>query len=332
MLKKNRINKIHRRYTPRIICNIPKGISMKLINKINKHDWHNNYDLIKLRRKLNMRIHIRSELRESLTILSSVLLIFCNYNLYNNYIFEIKTPFEIIAHSMNMLHIYSNGRKCYDPPLNALRTLEKLKYIIVLRGKNPDTGYNKPLRIWLTKKFFTSRNITIRELRFYLSKYEKWVIKNNFTSNILNFNNRHLLKMRAIGIDLFKKPSLRNLLIKERRLILGDNFINKIKLNIRLYNNLNKYSKNFGYLKYFNKKNNYKNKINNNNNIVTSLINNNKSKFWYCKFINWSLTKMPYEIILLEKKIKKKYPELIFKNSEMYYKILFKKGKKSLLI
>lgn len=330
LLKKSKINKIHRRYTPKIMCNIPRGIIWKLINKINKHDWHYNYDLIKLRRKLKMRIHARSELCESLTVLSSTLLIYCNYTLYSNYIFEIKAPFEIIAHSMNMLHIYNNGRKSYDPALNALRVLEKLKYIIVLRGKNPDTGHNKPLRIWLTKKFFTSRNITIGELRFYLNKYEKWVVKNNLTSNLLKFNNKHLLKMRVIGIDLLRKPSLRSLLIKERKLILGNKFINKIKLNIRLNNNnLSKCSKNINYLKSFNKNINY-NKIFNSSNIVTSLINKRKSKFWYCKFINWSLTQMPYKIISLEKKFKEENPQLI-KNSEMYYKTLLKKGKKSLL-
>ncbi len=334
LLRKSKINKIHRRYTPKIICNIPRGITTKLIDKISKHNWHYNYDLIKLRRKLNMRIHVRSELCESLTVLSSTLLIYCNYTLYSNYIFEIKAPFEIISHSMNMLHIYSNGRKSYDPPLNALHVLEKLKYIIVLRGKNPDTGHNKPLRIWLTKKFFTSRNITVGELRFYLNKYEKWVLNNNFTSNLLYFNNKHLLKMRVIGIDLLRKKSLRCLLIKERKLILGNKLIDKIKLNIKLYGNcknLNKYSKNI--FRSFNKNISY-NKNFNSSKIVSSLINNNnnkaKSKFWYCKFINWSLTQMPYKIIFLEKKFKKENPELI-KNSEMYYKNLLKRGKKILL-
>ncbi len=42
--------------------------------------------------------------------------------------------------------------------------------------------------------------------------------------------------MRVIGIDLLSKPSLRNLLIKEKKIILGDKFLDKIKSNIRLSN------------------------------------------------------------------------------------------------
>ncbi len=37
---------------------------------------------------------------------------------------------------------------------------------------------------------------------------------------------------------------------------------------------------------------------------------------------------MPYQIILLEKKLKEENPELINSSSEMYYKILLKRGKK----
>ncbi len=312
---KNKIKKIHRRYTPKIICNIPRGITSKLVARVSKHNWHYNYDLISLRRQYNMRIHARSELCECLTILSCVLIIHCNYNLYSDYLFEIKAPFEIIAHSMNMLHIYSNGRKSYDPPLNALRILEKLKYLIILRGKNPDTGHNRPLRIWLTKKFFTSRGIKIDELRLILNKYEKWVVKKNLTKNFLNFKDKHLFKMRVIGIDLLSKPLLRNLLIKEKKIILGNKFLDKIKSNIRLSN----FKKNNKIINLINSNK----KLDNNNNFIKT-----ESNVWYCKFINWSLTQMPYQIILLEKKFKKEKPDLLNSNPEMYYKILLKRGKK----
>ncbi len=307
IIKEKNIKKIHRRYNPKLLCRIPKGIVSRLVYKVKDHDWHYNNDLISLRRELKIRIHARSELCETLNVLSSALIVHCNLNLYSEYLFEIKVPFEIIASSINMLHIYENGRKSYDPPLHALRVLEKLKYLIVLRTKDPDTGHNKPLRIWLTKKFFTSRGITLRKLRFFLYKYENWIIRNNLTNNFLSYRNKHLLKMRIIGIDLLKFPSLRNLLIKIKKNILGDKFINKINSNIKFYsNNIRKQN--------FLNKNSF-NKV-------------NKSNFWYCKFIHWTYTKMPYQVFLLESSFRKENPKLINIDPEKYYKTLLKRGQK----
>ncbi len=270
-IKKNiKKKKIHRRYIPKLSCRIPRGIASKLIARVSNHNWHHNYDLINLRRKLGMRIHARSELCETLTILSSVLIAHCNYSVYSEYLFEIYVPFEIIAYSMNMLHIYENGRKSYDPPLHALRILEKLKYLIIFRQRNPDTGHCKPLRIWLTPRFFTSRGITIQEIRLSLMKLEKWVINKKLTSTYISYKNKHLIKMRVIGIDLIKYPSLRNLLLNIRKNILGKIFIEQIKNNIRsFYNN--------------NNNNNNKNK---NGKLFNKIEKNKPSNFWYCKFIN----------------------------------------------
>ncbi len=315
IIKEKTQKKIHRRYNPKLLCRVPKGIVSKLVSKVKNHDWHYNYDLIKLRRDLKIRIHARSELCETLNILSSVLIVYCNLNLYSEYLFEIKVPFEVIASSMNMLHIYSNGRKSYDPPLHALRVLEKLKYLIVLRAKDTDTGHNKPLRIWLTKNFFISRGITLKRLRFYLYKYENWIIRNNLTNNFLSYRNKHLLKMRIIGIDLLKYPSLRNLLIKIKKNILGDKFIHKINNNIKFYsNNVRKNNISLKRKKIFSKKN---------------IVNKSKSSdFWYCKFVHWSYTQMPYQILLLENSLRKECPGLISVDPEKYYKTLLKRGQK----
>ncbi len=314
IIKEKNQKKIHRRYIPKLLCRVPKGIVSKLVSKFNNYDWHYNYDLIKLRRDLKIRIHARSELCETLNILSSALIVHCNLNLYSEYLFEIKVPFEIIASSMNMLHIYDNGRKSYDPPLHALRVLEKLKYLIILRAKDTDTGHYKPLRIWLTKNFFISRGITLKRLRFYLHKYENWIIRNNLTSNFLYYRKKHLSKMRIIGIDLIKYPSLRNLLIKIKKNILGEKFILKINNNIKFYSNNFKNRKNFVTKEFFN--NNIKN------------IENKKSNFWYCKFVHWSYTKMPYQVLLLENSLRKEFPGLIRVDPEKYYKILLKRGHK----
>lgn len=312
----NKKKKIHRRYIPKLSCRVPRGIASKLVARVSSHDWHRNYDLIKLRRSLGMRIHARSELCETLTVLSSVLISYCNYSLYREYSLEISVPFEIVASSMNMLHIYDNGRKSYDPPLHALRILEQLKYIIVFRDINHDTGQYKPLRIWLTKKFFTSRGITIHELRIGLFKFEEWVVRNNLTHSLICSKNKHSMKMKIIGIDLLKFPSLRNLLLKNKRSILGSKLIDKAKNNIKLFN----YNKNiYGFLN--------KNKDFNSSSKKSNFSKNkNTSKFWYCKFINWSITKMPYQIFLLEQSLRREKPELIKQDSEKYYKLLLQRG------
>ncbi len=304
--------KIHRRYIPKLSCRVPRGIASKLVARVSNHNWHRNYDLIKFRRSLGMRIHARSELCETLTILSAVLISHCSYSLYREYFFEISVPFEIIASSMNMLHIYDNGRKSYDPPLHALRVLEKLKYVIVFRDINPDTGQYKPLRIWLTKKFFTSRGITLHELRISLCKFEEWVVRKNLTSSLMHSKNKHAMKMKIIGIDLLKFPSLRNLLLKNKSIILGSKLIDKVQNNIRSFN----YNKNFSNL--INKSNCISSKK---NSLISKPLN-----FWYCKFINWSITKMPYQIFLLEKSLRIEQPELIKNDSEKYYKLLLQRG------
>lgn len=312
--------KIHRRYIPKINCRIPRGIRAKLVARMSNHNWHHNYDLIRLRRSLSMRIHARLELCQTLTVLSSILIIYCNYSLYNEYLFEISVPFEIIANSMNMLHIYDNGRKSYDPPLHALKVLEKLKYLIILRDRNPDTGYCKPLRIWLTKKFFISRGITQKELISDLIKFKNWTIRKNLVPTLLSNKRKHLLKMRSIGIDLEKFPSLKKLLFKIKKNILGIELISKI--NISINSNLKK-NKMLDFLneEIFKKSKKRKNKINNTN-------KKKPSNFWYCKFVNWSLTKMPYQIFLLEKSLRIEKPNLMNIDPEKYYKILIRRGEK----
>ncbi|STU54629.1 Uncharacterised protein [Klebsiella pneumoniae subsp. ozaenae] len=52
-------------------------------------------------------------------------------------------PFEDVAKSDGVLHVYESGRKAYDVALHALSVLEQLDYLIVSRGQDTDTGQNK---------------------------------------------------------------------------------------------------------------------------------------------------------------------------------------------
>ena len=229
-------SKIHRRYTPTLTCTVPRGMAAKVVARLSSHNWHRNHELIELRRQgyvpytkrhdqhflpKPMRISARSESCEALTALSMALAANCDYNPDSDYPFEIMAPFEQIAASMGMLHVYDNGRKAYDSPLHALSVQEQLGYVIALHGKDTDSGQNKPLRLWLTEKFFISRGIAVEEIRHWLGQFKTWAIKNGLTESLRKKYERHLLRVERIGIDLNDKPSLRNRLKQIKRWVVS---------------------------------------------------------------------------------------------------------------
>lgn len=229
-------SKIHRRYAPEVRCPVPRGMAAKIVSRMMGHFWHRNPDLIALRqvgyvpythrndphfKPKPMRIHARSESCETLTALSAALAANCDYNPDSDYSFEIMAPFEQIAAATGQLHVYENGRKAYDCPLHALSVLEQLNYVLVDRGKDTDSGQNKPLRIWLTDKFFTSRGITVEEIRQWLGQFRTWAIKNGLTESLRKKYERHLLRIERIGIDLKDKHSLRNRLKQIKRWVVS---------------------------------------------------------------------------------------------------------------
>lgn len=204
-------------------------MASKVVARMSSHDWRRNDDLIGLRRQgyipytqrnnpdyrpKPMRIAARSESREALTVLSLVLGANCDYNPDSDYPFEIMLPFEDVAKAMGVLHIYESGRKAYDVALHALSVLEQLDYLIVSRGQDTDTGQNKPLRIWLTENFFTSRGIQVDEIRQWLNQYRLWAIKNGLTESLRKKYERHLVRIAHLGIDIERKHSLKNRLKK----------------------------------------------------------------------------------------------------------------------
>jgi hypothetical protein len=211
-------------------------VAAKVVARMQSHNWHRNHELIELRRqgyvpytKRNdphflpkpMRISARSESCEVLTALSMAMAANCDYNPDSDYPFEIMAPFEQIAAAMGMLHVYDNGRKAYDSPLHALSVQEQLGYVIALHGKDTDSGQNKPLRLWLTEKFFISRGIAVEEIRHWLGQFRTWAIKNGLTESLRKKYERHLLRVESIGIDLKDKHSLRNRLKQIKRWVVS---------------------------------------------------------------------------------------------------------------
>ena len=229
-------SKTHRNNQPVYNGKTPRGIAAKVVACFRQHDWRRNKDLIELRRvgytpfgrtfdpsfiPKPMRITPRTESREALTSLSLVLAANCDYSPESDYVFEVMLPIEDIARRMNALHVYENGRKAYDVLLHALRVMEQLEYVVVHRDRDADSGQNKPMRIFLTDKCFTSRGISVESIRQWLHKYRQWAVANGLVESMQEKYQRHLLKMARLGISIDRHHSLKNRLRQIKRRVVS---------------------------------------------------------------------------------------------------------------
>lgn len=229
-------SKTHRNNQPVYTGKTPRGMAAKVVACFRQHDWRRNSDLIELRRvgytpftrvfdptftPKPMRITPRSESREALTSLSLVLAANCDYSPDSDYLFEVMLPVEDIARRMNALHIYENGRKAYDVMLHALRVMEQLDYVVVHRDRDTDSGQNKPMRIFLTDKCFSSRSLAVENIREWLHKYRQWAIASGLAESMQEKYQRHLLKMARLGISIDRHHSLKNRLRQIKRWVVS---------------------------------------------------------------------------------------------------------------
>lgn len=230
------LSKNHRNHEPVFTGKTPRGMAARVVACFRQHDWRRNTDLIALRREgytpyarafdpsfqpKPMRITPRSESREALTALSLVLAANCDYSPDSDYLFEVMLPVEEIARRMNVLHVYQNGRKAYDVLLHALRVMEQLDYVVVHRDRDADSGQNKPMRIFLTEKCFTSRGFTLDSIRESLHKYRQWAIASGLAESMQDKYQRHLLKMARLGISIDRQHSLKNRLKQIKRWVVS---------------------------------------------------------------------------------------------------------------
>jgi hypothetical protein len=229
-------SKTHRNHTPVFSGKTPRGVASRIVACIRNHDWCRNTDLIELRRTgytpytrmfdktfkpKPMRVTARSESREALSVLSLVLAANCDYSPDSEYMFEVMQPVEDIARRMGVLHVYESGRKAYDVALNALRVLEQLDYVVVHRDRDSDSGQNKPMRIFLTENFFTSRGMSVENIREWLHRYRLWAVASGVAESMRDKYARHQLKMARLGINIDNHHSLKNRLKKIRRWVVS---------------------------------------------------------------------------------------------------------------
>jgi len=335
-LRKGR-SKIHRRYTPKLCCAVPRGTASKVVARVQNHDWHRNVDLIALRRKgyvpytkrnnpdfvpKPMRIKAREEIRETLTVLSMAMAAHCDYNPDSDYCFEIMMPFEQIAAAAGMLHIYENGRKAYDSPREALSVMEQMGYVIVDHDKDPDAGQNKPMRIWLADKFFTSRGIAGEEIREWLGKFKRWALKKGLTESLRKKYEHHLLRLEAFGLDLKRKHSLRNRLKQIKRWVMSPD-LEELKqttvatLKGELETLMRKDTKRLDLL------------LDEKDIQLRALSRKRKQQHpYYRAWVQWSNSVMPHEALTLEASFRRAHPGLVSADPEMYYRLLLELANK----
>ncbi|MCX8967215.1 Replication protein [Erwinia psidii] len=230
------LSKTHRNHQPVFSDRTPRGMASKVVACIRHHDWCRNADLTELRRRgytpysrmfdktftpKPMRITARSESREALSALSLVLAANCDYSPDSDYMFEVMLPVEEMARRMGVLHVYESGRKAYDVLLAALRVLEEMDYVVIHRDRDADAGQYKPMRVFLTERFFTSRGMTLENVREWLHKYRQWAITSGVAESMREKYERHQLKMARLGINIDNHHSLKNRLKKIKRWVVS---------------------------------------------------------------------------------------------------------------
>lgn len=306
-------------------------MASKVVARISKHDWNRNHDLLALRRRgyvpytyrndptfspKPMRISTRSESREALTVLSQALAAHTDYNPDSDFPFEVMVPFEQIAAAMGVLHIYESGRKAYDVALHALSVMEQLGYVIVLHSQDSDSGQNKPLRIWLSATFFTSRGIHVDEIRDWLGKFKRWAMKNGLTDTLRQRYEKHLVRIEHIGIDLKSRHSLRNRLRLIKRWVVSPDLArDKSQAVAKLEQELTQRSA-------------LERELDGSQQNIHKLTKRKMQNSYYQQFVKWSVsgTATPIQLLQLQEALKREIPGLQLQDSEAFYKLLLERA------
>nr|WP_025122137.1 MULTISPECIES: hypothetical protein [unclassified Serratia (in: enterobacteria)] len=311
-------------------------MASKVVARVSSHNWHRNPDLVELRQngyvpytKRNdpyyipkpMRVHARSEACQALTALSQVMAANCDFNPDSDYPFEIMAPMDQLAHYMGVLHVYESGRKAYDVALNALSVMEQLQYAIVLHGKDTDSGQNKPLRVWLSEKFFTSRGIAVDEIRLWLGQFRTWAIKNGLTETLRTKYERHLLRIEHIGIDIKNRHSLRNRLKQIKRWVVNPDLVReKEKVVGQLENVLDTLEQGDRLDLLLD---GLQSKIK-----ADGKGHNKAQNLMYQAYVAWSNKTMRHKVVSLEMELQRDKPGLLHSDPETYYQLLLERAGK----
>lgn len=201
------------------------------IKRCETHNFNANKFLTALRMVLKQRLTIRRERIEALEVLSLLLLTYCDFSPASEYLFEVRATLGRLAKMGNFSYIYYDKiedkvRERYDSLLGALEMLEQAELITICRQYDKEERKHKPMRIWLNPEFLLMFGVTEQQLRKMLVDFHKYqYVKNQLDQTFAEYQ-KHLEMLENYGIaDLSKNYSLRNLLKKKRKDLLGEHII-----------------------------------------------------------------------------------------------------------
>lgn len=233
----NKANKKkHRNNTPVFMQNYQRKdyayTTWFFLKRCETHNFNKNPYLNALRLANYQRETIRRDRREVLSVLIPTLISYCDFSPASPYLFEVRANVEHLAKMCNQAYESWDEKACksrvrYDTVRGALEMLEAAELITVLREYDKQGRKHKAMRIWLNVEFFLMFGINEQQLRKIIVDFHK----HQFIHNRLNmtFENyqKHLDKLEHKGVaDLKKNHSLRNLLMKRRKDLLGEHIIN----------------------------------------------------------------------------------------------------------
>lgn len=232
----NRANKKkHRNKTPVFMQNYQRKeyayTTWFFLQRCETHNFNKNPYLNALRLAKYQRETIRRDRREVLSVLIPTLISYCDFSPASPYLFEVQANVEHIAKMCNQAYESwdekaGKSRIRYDTVRLALEMLEAAELITVLREYDHQGRKHKAMRIWLNVEFFLMLGITETQLRKILVDFHKYKFVNNRLEQMFANYQTHLAKLEHKGIaDIRKNHSLRNLLIKRRKDLLGEHII-----------------------------------------------------------------------------------------------------------
>lgn len=201
------------------------------LQRCETHDFNKNPYINAIRLATYQRETIRRDRREVLSVLIPTLISYCDFSPASKYLFEVRANVEHIAKMCNQAYESWDAKACksrvrYDTVRGALEMLEAAELITVLREYDKQGRKHKAMRIWLNVEFFLMFGITEQQLRKIIVDFHKHQFVHNNLDKTFKDYQKHLDKLEHKGVaNLQKNHSLRNLLIKRRKDLLGEHII-----------------------------------------------------------------------------------------------------------
>lgn len=188
--------KIHKHATPiNIAYTIKFSIGRKLNAPLPKHDVDQNPYLRADRIKLNMRLNMRTEAEETAKALFTALIKYCEYNIHDEFLFEVKASISQIASEIGLSH----NERC-DRVNRMLNTFQRAGLLIQINEFDKDLNHQKAARLFLLPDFFYSIGHTPESLKKLLAQLDRHYTKKKQHKSILKRNIAHRERIERANV------------------------------------------------------------------------------------------------------------------------------------